>query len=156
MSARLWLAALAIVAVAVLSDSQGPAPSVFHAAAQEGPTTTLDDQEELALTVYNSDIALVRDVRNLTLARGVVVVVQVVEADDGVAASEQGGGGVAADEARCAGDQDGSGSAHRPEASTGSSAVMPLDFMNSWNRGSLLVSSSAGLPEATILPLCRR
>ena len=34
-------------------------------------TTTLDDQAELSLTVYNSDIALVRDVRNLQLARGV-------------------------------------------------------------------------------------
>ena len=33
-------------------------------------TTTLDDQAELAVTVYNSDIALVRDVRNLQLARG--------------------------------------------------------------------------------------
>jgi len=33
-------------------------------------TTTLDDQSELSLTVYNSDIALVRDVRNLQLARG--------------------------------------------------------------------------------------
>ena len=33
-------------------------------------TTTLDDQPELSLTVYNSDIALVRDVRNLQLARG--------------------------------------------------------------------------------------
>ncbi len=33
-------------------------------------TTTLDDQAELAITVYNSDIALVRDVRNLQLARG--------------------------------------------------------------------------------------
>ena len=34
-------------------------------------TTTLDDQAELSLTVYNSDIALVRDVRNLQLARGI-------------------------------------------------------------------------------------
>jgi hypothetical protein len=34
-------------------------------------STTLDDQAELSLTVYNSDIALVRDVRNLNLARGV-------------------------------------------------------------------------------------
>jgi hypothetical protein len=33
--------------------------------------TTLDDQTELALTVYNSDIALVRDVRNLQLPRGI-------------------------------------------------------------------------------------
>jgi hypothetical protein len=34
-------------------------------------TTTLDDQTELAVTVYNSDIALVRDVRNLQIARGI-------------------------------------------------------------------------------------
>src|SRR5213594_635716 len=33
-------------------------------------TTTLDDQTELAITVYNSDLALVRDVRNLQLTRG--------------------------------------------------------------------------------------
>ena len=34
-------------------------------------TTTLTDQAELSLTVYNSDIALVRDVRNLQLSRGI-------------------------------------------------------------------------------------
>ena len=33
-------------------------------------TSTLEDQNELALTVYNSDIALVRDVRTLQLPRG--------------------------------------------------------------------------------------
>jgi hypothetical protein len=33
-------------------------------------TTTLDDQVELAVTVYNSDIALVRDVRRLVLPTG--------------------------------------------------------------------------------------
>jgi hypothetical protein len=33
-------------------------------------TSTLDDQTELAVTVYNSDIALVRDVRNVRLPRG--------------------------------------------------------------------------------------
>src|SRR5216683_4105727 len=33
-------------------------------------TTTLADQSELALTVYNSNIALVRDVRQITLAAG--------------------------------------------------------------------------------------
>ena len=36
----------------------------------EDQTTTLDDQAELSITVYNSDIALIRDVRNLQLARG--------------------------------------------------------------------------------------
>ena len=39
------------------------------AAAAQG-STTLDDQVDLAVTVYNSDIALVRDVRNLELPRG--------------------------------------------------------------------------------------
>ena len=33
-------------------------------------TSTLDDQNELALTVYNSDLALVRDVRTIRLPRG--------------------------------------------------------------------------------------
>jgi hypothetical protein len=33
-------------------------------------TSTLDDQAELAVTIYNSDIALVRDVRNIQIARG--------------------------------------------------------------------------------------
>src|SRR5438552_16881184 len=46
-------------------------PSVVRAAAQDSATTTLDDQVELAVTVYNSNIALIRDVRNLTLARGI-------------------------------------------------------------------------------------
>ena len=49
----------------------GPAP-IDEAPIGEGQdlTTTLDDQAELSITVYNSDIALVRDVRNLQLARG--------------------------------------------------------------------------------------
>ncbi len=40
------------------------------AAAGQNATTSLEDQTELSLTVYNSDIALVRDVRQLQLARG--------------------------------------------------------------------------------------
>jgi hypothetical protein len=43
---------------------------VVKATEQGAQTTTLDDQTELAVTVYNSDIALVRDTRNLQLARG--------------------------------------------------------------------------------------
>ncbi len=34
------------------------------------PSTTLDDQVDLALTIYNSNIALMRDVRELTLPEG--------------------------------------------------------------------------------------
>jgi hypothetical protein len=57
-------------------------PSLYHSvsaqsaggtAAQTGDgmlSTTLADQSDLALTVYNSDVALVRDVRQITLASG--------------------------------------------------------------------------------------
>ncbi len=50
------------------------APGSRAPVAQQTPpqevTSTLDDQSELAVTVYNADIALVRDVRNLQLPRG--------------------------------------------------------------------------------------
>ena len=36
----------------------------------EGTATTLNDQTDLSVTVYNSNIALVRDVRNLTVPNG--------------------------------------------------------------------------------------
>ena len=63
-------AALAF-ALAILIALHHPAftPAV-RAAGQQPGTSTLDDQTELAVTVYNSDIALVRDVRNLDLSRG--------------------------------------------------------------------------------------
>jgi hypothetical protein len=38
--------------------------------AQTPGTSTLDDQVDLAVTVYNSDLALVRDTRNVTIAQG--------------------------------------------------------------------------------------
>ena len=53
------------------------APSTVARAGESGtgagvqPGTTLDDQVDLALTVYNSNVALVRDVRELTLPAGV-------------------------------------------------------------------------------------
>jgi hypothetical protein len=69
MSARNWIAALVIASGAFVLRPAGPAVS-----AQPAPTTdlttTLDDQTELAITVYNSDIALIRDVRQLQLTRG--------------------------------------------------------------------------------------
>ncbi len=43
------------------------APTPTH----EPSTTTLDDQIDLAVTVYNSELALVRDTRNLRLGQGV-------------------------------------------------------------------------------------
>lgn len=46
------------------------APPVLTAAAAQQDSTTLDDQVDLSVTVYNSNIALVRDVRNIRLPRG--------------------------------------------------------------------------------------
>jgi hypothetical protein len=46
-----------------------PTASAAAPAAPAQGTSTLDDQTELAITVYNSNIALVRDVRTLQLPR---------------------------------------------------------------------------------------
>jgi len=70
MSPRFWLPALAACA-ALVSIPHSRVEVVSHAAVPQDGSTTLDDQEELAVTVYNSDLALVRDVRRLTLPRGV-------------------------------------------------------------------------------------
>jgi hypothetical protein len=45
------------------APAQAPAP-------QDGGTSTLDDQVDLAVTVYNSSLALVRDVRQIRLPAG--------------------------------------------------------------------------------------
>ena len=72
MSARSWLAVLALGgAVVLVPGSKDPVSSAVAEAAEQVVTTTLDDQSDLSLTVYNSDIALVRDVRSLQLTRGV-------------------------------------------------------------------------------------
>src|SRR3954468_13956905 len=71
MQTRIGLAlAAALIGGAALTSHPVNVPA--HAA-PGGPgehSSTLDDQVELALTVYNSDIALVRDVRELQLPRG--------------------------------------------------------------------------------------
>ena len=64
MSLRLLFAAL-LIPMTVGVAAQQPAAQITPTA-----TSTLDDQAELAVTIYNSDIALVRDVRNIQIARG--------------------------------------------------------------------------------------
>ncbi len=65
------LAALLIVSPllhhSVFANSATPAPAQ---AADRNITTTLGDQTDLALTVYNSNLSLVRDVRQLNLPPG--------------------------------------------------------------------------------------
>src|SRR5258705_10953368 len=66
------LAALLLVAIPLCYRSAS-ANSVDQAGAQPADgtvTTTLSDQSDLALTVYSSSLALVRDVRQLNLAPG--------------------------------------------------------------------------------------
>src|SRR5688500_1633897 len=85
MVTRAWFAPicalLAIGASGAVPHSARPSPDAAPGAAPEAQTaatttlpeaqtTTLDDQLDLAVTVYNSNIALVRDVRRLTLTRG--------------------------------------------------------------------------------------
>ena len=71
MSARYWIAALVLGGGALACHMHNPEVTVAAApVATMDATTTIDDQAELAVTVYNSDLALVRDVRNLELARG--------------------------------------------------------------------------------------
>ena len=53
------------------SPHLGVVATAAAAAGQEASTSTLDDQTELAVTVYNSDLALVRDVRNVRIGGGV-------------------------------------------------------------------------------------
>ena len=79
MSVRTYLAAITVAGAAWLMQPgsqrvvEAESTVTVDAPVTEGQdqTTTLSDQAELSLTVYNSDIALVRDVRNLQLTRGI-------------------------------------------------------------------------------------
>ena len=72
MTSRIWQGLAAGVAVLLFTGAGAGTMGGNRAqAAPRAPgTTTLDDQVDLAVTVYNSDIALVRDVRAIDLTRG--------------------------------------------------------------------------------------
>src|SRR5262245_2964994 len=72
MSARFWFAPVVLASDASAPFHPAPPPTVQPAQnpPQTPVTTTLDDQAELAVTIYNSDLALVRDVRNVQMTRG--------------------------------------------------------------------------------------
>jgi hypothetical protein len=70
MSARFLFPLLVLAVSAVAPLPRSSASTAAPAPAQQTRTSTIDDQTEVAITVYNSDIALVRDVRNLELGRG--------------------------------------------------------------------------------------
>src|SRR5207302_720270 len=72
MRTSLWLVIAVLSAgVAVPRTARHPAPKTAEAAPVAGQdSSTLGDQVDLGVTVYNSDIALVRDVRDIQLPRG--------------------------------------------------------------------------------------
>lgn len=69
-SAAGLVALLALLAISHRAVSATPARQAAAPAAAEAVTTTLADQSDLALTVYNSNLSLVRDVRQLNLPAG--------------------------------------------------------------------------------------
>jgi len=66
---RLFLAVVVCATLAMFAIGGGASVQPVKAAAAQG-TTTLDDQVDLNVTVYNSDIALVRDVRTFDMPKG--------------------------------------------------------------------------------------
>ena len=68
MRARVCFGVLVLLVAVGFSMNVAPAP--VTAATSQQPTSTLNDQTSLSLTVYNSSIALVRDVRNIRLPSG--------------------------------------------------------------------------------------
>ena len=71
MTVRLWAAVPVLALAGALAAHTIDSTPLVAAPAPRQDASTLDDQTELALTVYNSDLALVRDVRTLRLPRGV-------------------------------------------------------------------------------------
>ena len=67
---RFWFVLPVLAIAAAVPVGPVASPPAAPATPQDATTTTLDDQAELAVTIYNSDLALVRDVRNLQIARG--------------------------------------------------------------------------------------
>jgi len=59
-----------VVLTSVLAVRGGSAPTAASPQPAGPSTTTLADQTDLAVTVYNSDIALIRDTRNVQLPAG--------------------------------------------------------------------------------------
>ncbi|HWQ03212.1 MAG TPA: DUF4139 domain-containing protein [Candidatus Nitrosotenuis sp.] len=66
----LFVVAVAVLGLVISAPWSRAAAEPKGSANDGGPQTTLEDQVDLALTVYNSNIALVRDVRQINLPTG--------------------------------------------------------------------------------------
>jgi hypothetical protein len=60
----------AVIVPVAIAARQSDGPQEAAKPVVPGPATTLSDQVDLSLTVYNADLALIRDVRQLTLPTG--------------------------------------------------------------------------------------
>ena len=77
-SRRFWRAAIPVAFLIVAGFAFSAAPAPMQQPSQEShatdrsreQSTSLNDQTDLAVTVYNSNIALVRDLRQLSLPSG--------------------------------------------------------------------------------------
>jgi hypothetical protein len=70
MRTGLVVAAIALAGAGASFSRSTPIETPVAAAAPDPQSSTVDDQADLSVTVYNSDIALVRDVRNLKIPAG--------------------------------------------------------------------------------------
>jgi hypothetical protein len=71
MPLRLRLISGAIVAaIALIGSGHGNGSEPVAAAGQEPPESTIENQTDLAVTIYNSQLALVRDVRQVSVPAG--------------------------------------------------------------------------------------
>jgi hypothetical protein len=69
---RLAAGLLGLVTLGLLANGQAPAVTAIAAPDEQMASADVTNQTELAVTVYNSNIALVRDVRQVTLPTGVL------------------------------------------------------------------------------------
>ena len=65
------VALLGVALVGLSPERTLIATPTLAAAPLDASSSTLDDQVDLAVTVYNSDLALIRDTRSLRLGQGV-------------------------------------------------------------------------------------
>src|SRR5260370_26361134 len=68
MRTRLWLATMLVAPIAIFSSHSAPAAAKVQTVGRDA--SSLEDQVDLGITVYNPDIALVRDARELPLPHG--------------------------------------------------------------------------------------
>src|SRR5262249_33390090 len=71
-AATLGIGALGIALATLLFSHQSISQTIKNGGQPKSVSTGLDDQEAVSVTVYNSDLGLIKDLRQVTLPAGVV------------------------------------------------------------------------------------